>query len=321
MNKISVNCNKQVRFSLDLCRQLGAVGLGLDPSVTVARNLMFEHCVCFLSGCKVCRSKIGAYSYCSPRTAVTTATVGRYCSIGHDVELGMPLYQLDRVSASVALQPNQAFSAFTGQIPECYQAPLIQGETTSQVTIGHDVWIGCHCLFPRAVTVGHGAVIAAGSVITKDVPPYAIVAGTDEIKGYRFPDEEIADLLALKWWHYDLPKMMSSGIKVPLKKARDFITFLQNEEREHLLELPARWFYLNLNDANSVQIIRVDPEHSSLGTLTEPAELAVLNEDHSAFQPSSSGLSGAQVAPPDPAEEKARIMEQVQAMMRAKQQH
>ncbi|MDT3663769.1 MAG: hypothetical protein ROM54_09710 [Anaerobiospirillum sp.] len=76
---------------MDLCRQLGAVGLGLDPSVTVARNLMFEHCVCFLSGCKVCRSKIGAYSYCSPRTAVTTATVGRYCSIGHDVELGMPL--------------------------------------------------------------------------------------------------------------------------------------------------------------------------------------------------------------------------------------
>ena len=65
----------------------------------------------------------------------------------------------------------------SGAIPFSPSQLRPDGLETNVVTLGHDVWVGGHCLFPKDVTIGHGAVIGAGSIITHDVPPYAIVAG------------------------------------------------------------------------------------------------------------------------------------------------
>jgi hypothetical protein len=76
------------------------------------------------------------------------------------------------------------------------------------VTIGHDVWIGMNCLIPKALTIGHGAIVGAGSVVTKDVEPYSIVAGNPaRVIRYRFDPETIARFLALGWWEYDLESL------------------------------------------------------------------------------------------------------------------
>jgi acetyltransferase-like isoleucine patch superfamily enzyme len=82
-------------------------------------------------------------------------------------------------------------------------------------TIGHDVWIGADVLILSGASIGDGAVVAARSVVTKPVPPYAIVAGNPaRVVKYRFDEETIRDFLDLKWW--DLPDEVILRDLVPL---------------------------------------------------------------------------------------------------------
>ena len=76
--------------------------------------------------------------------------------------------------------------------------------------IGNDVWLGARCTLLNNITIGDGAVIDAGSIITKDVPPYAIVVGANKIIRYRFPEEIIQKLLIMKWWEWEDEKIRSS---------------------------------------------------------------------------------------------------------------
>lgn len=72
-----------------------------------------------------------------------------------------------------------------------------------KVIIGNDVWIGTNVTILPSVTIGNGAIIEAGSVITKDIPDYAVVAGTPaKIIKYRFSEEEITLLNASQWWNW-----------------------------------------------------------------------------------------------------------------------
>ena len=71
------------------------------------------------------------------------------------------------------------------------------------IKIGNDVWIGANSIIFNNVTIGDGAVIAAGSIVRKDVPPYAVVGGVDKILKYRFSKENIDKLLKIKWWDWD----------------------------------------------------------------------------------------------------------------------
>lgn len=71
--------------------------------------------------------------------------------------------------------------------------------------IGHDVWIGARAIIADGITVGNGAVVYSGAVVTKDVEPYSIVAGVPATKiRMRFTEEEIEKLLAIRWWDKDL---------------------------------------------------------------------------------------------------------------------
>ena len=77
-----------------------------------------------------------------------------------------------------------------------------------RVQVGNDVWTGHNVNVMAGVTIGDGAIIAAGSVVTKDVPPYAIVAGAPaEIKRLRFSEQTIERLLRVKWWDLELSQL------------------------------------------------------------------------------------------------------------------
>jgi serine acetyltransferase len=79
------------------------------------------------------------------------------------------------------------------------------------VTIGHDVWIGARVLVLGGVNIGIGAVVAAGAVVTKDVPPYAIVAGVPaRIIRYRFNEDQIRTLLETRWWDMSIAELKAS---------------------------------------------------------------------------------------------------------------
>lgn len=143
---------------------------------------------------------IGDHTYGHPKVydwdEGTKLTIGRYCSIADDVTI---LLGGNHRTDWVTTYP---FSA----IPEVWpEAKEITGHPQSKggVVIGNDVWIGFGSTILSGVKIGDGAVIAAKSVVTKDVPPYSIVGGLPaKVIKYRFSDEKIEKLLKIKWWNW-----------------------------------------------------------------------------------------------------------------------
>ncbi|TJX23643.1 MAG: CatB-related O-acetyltransferase [Mesorhizobium sp.] len=76
------------------------------------------------------------------------------------------------------------------------------------MVVGNDVWIGSRAIILSGVKIGHGAVIAAGSIVTKDVEPYALVGGNPaKLIKRRFPDETVAALLEIEWWNWSIDRI------------------------------------------------------------------------------------------------------------------
>lgn len=145
--------------------------------------------------------RIGSHSYGRPKVRFAGAgqalTIGRFCSIADKVEILLAgNHRLDWVST-------YPFAAFPDRWPDMAVSHEYQ-QSRGDVVIGSDVWLGSGATILSGVTIGHGAVVAARAVVTRDVPPYAIVAGNPaRIVRMRFADDIVAALLASAWW--DLP--------------------------------------------------------------------------------------------------------------------
>lgn len=84
------------------------------------------------------------------------------------------------------------------------ETALFDGRRSRPVTLGHDTWIGHGAAIMKGVTIGHGAIVGSLSVVTKDVPPYAIVAGKPaRLIKWRHPQAIAGRLQALAWWDLD----------------------------------------------------------------------------------------------------------------------
>ena len=142
---------------------------------------------------------MGRHSYCGYGCFIAKCKIGRYCSIAEGVTIGMNGPPTDWVSTSPAFYA-ALDDTFTGEL-----ATTLKFDTTSpQTYIGNDVWIGTKAMLKAGITVGNGAIIGMGSVVTKDVPPYAIVAGNPaRIIRMRFPKELAERLEASRWWDKD----------------------------------------------------------------------------------------------------------------------
>ena len=153
-------------------------------------------------------SQLGYGSFISPFSCIEYCEVGRYTSIGRDVHIIRGNHPVDDrfVSTSPCFYSTQKQAGFTytdRQLFEDYK--WADAEKKIAVRIGNDVWIGSHALIMEGVSIGDGAVIAAGAVVTKDVPPYAIVGGVPAgIIRYRFDDAKRAFLMNFKWWDKDI---------------------------------------------------------------------------------------------------------------------
>jgi acetyltransferase-like isoleucine patch superfamily enzyme len=139
---------------------------------------------------------VGRHTYGTPLVSDwgtgQVVKIGSFCSIAQSVRIFTAgNHRMDR------------FSTFPFQEQLRWDAPSIHYGKGTPV-IGNDVWLGWDSLILSGVNIGHGAVVGARSVVTKDVPPYAIVAGNPaRIVKYRYTPEQIAALLETPWW--DLP--------------------------------------------------------------------------------------------------------------------
>ena len=163
-------------------------------------------------GCKVFHSTIGDYSYLGQNSRLIYAHVGKFCSIGGNCAIGMGSHSIKNISTSPIFTAKKNAIGVSWSHENTF-------EEYKLIEIGNDVWIGQRVMMMGGVHVGHGAVIGAGAVVTKDVPPYAIVAGVPaKLIRYRFPQEQIDALLANPWWNY------------PDKKLRERIKLFQDSD-------------------------------------------------------------------------------------------
>jgi acetyltransferase-like isoleucine patch superfamily enzyme len=104
------------------------------------------------------------------------------------------------------------------------------GYSRGHIRIGNDVWIGLNATLMDNITIGHGAVVGACAVVTKDVPPYAIVVGNPaKIVKYRFSPEIIERFLRIEWWNHDEHYLISLGMKT--KTPSEFLDTLEKTKQ------------------------------------------------------------------------------------------
>lgn len=151
---------------------------------------------------------MGAYSYMNEGGFLRDGSfVGRYCSIGRRVTIGAGMHAMHGLSTHPALARGSGPKYNREQLAQLAVPPRRDLRFT---VLGNDVWIGDGAVVVPGVTVGTGAVIGANSVVTRDVPPYAIVGGIPaRVIRHRHPPQVVKGLLATRWWELPLARLQS----------------------------------------------------------------------------------------------------------------
>ena len=156
-----------------------------------------------------------AHSFCGYNCEIINTRIGKYCSIASNVFIGGAEHPIDWIGTSPVFYKGR--DSIRLKLSE-YERPK------EKVThIGNDVWIGYRACIKAGVSVGDGAIIGMGAIVTKDVPPYAIVAGNPaKVIRYRFSEELIESLLKSQWWNEKEEVLANAS-----KYAREPLKFLE----------------------------------------------------------------------------------------------
>lgn len=166
----------------------------IDPSAIVDRNCVLEGFNKVYANTQLYKVSIGRYTYISPYTKLSRVDIGAFCSLGPRVSIGLGNHPISWIST------HPSFYSVAGQTTRTFAKENLFDESAF-TKVGNDVWIGANVIVLDGVRIGDGAVIAAGTVVTRDVRPYSVVAGVParEIKR-RFDDKKIEQLLKWQWW-------------------------------------------------------------------------------------------------------------------------
>lgn len=151
---------------------------------------------------KLSNSSLGKYSRVRFLSAINDCSIGSFCSISKSVRIGLGAHPLNYISTNSVFYSHKSNEVRSDWVKE------IEFVEHKPTTVGNDVWIGEYATILGGITIGDGAVIATRAVVTKDVPPYAIVGGVPaKIIGFRFSQDIINALLDIKWWNWDDEKI------------------------------------------------------------------------------------------------------------------
>lgn len=172
----------------------------------VNRKTLLEGFNTIHNGAVLSGTHLGYATFIGQNSFLPNSKIGRYCSIADSVTVITHTHP-----SSVFVSTHPSFysllkqSGFTYASSQKFNEELTLSHDNLYYTeIGHDVWIGSRAMIMGGTKIGHGSIIAAGAVVTKDVEPYSIVGGVPakQIR-MRFTDEEIKYLLETRWWEKD----------------------------------------------------------------------------------------------------------------------
>jgi chloramphenicol O-acetyltransferase type B len=148
--------------------------------------------------------RFGSFSYVNEQSLLRSVEVGRFSSIGPHFLCGFGAHPSNLLSTSPVFYSTRSQSGMSFADRDYFKE-------TSETSIGHDVWVGTRVFVRDGVRIGNGAIIAAGAVVVKDVPDYAIMGGVPaRVIRYRFPEEAIKALLAIEWWNWSEEKLRAA---------------------------------------------------------------------------------------------------------------
>ncbi|EIF9184829.1 CatB-related O-acetyltransferase, partial [Vibrio parahaemolyticus] len=150
--------------------------------------------------------------------------IGKFCSIASGATFMMAGNQGHRIDW---------ISAFPFS-PEEFGERVQDGfERAGDTVVGNDVWIGSEAMIMPGVNIGDGAVIGARAVVTKDVQPYSVVVGNNQVVRQRFSDKEIETLLNIQWWNWPI-EHIKQAMKVMCSSQ---VGALADYYQEHIVDL------------------------------------------------------------------------------------
>ena len=143
------------------------------------------------------------FSYCEPGCIIQNAEIKKFVNIAADVRIGATQHPIERASLHHFTDRRKKFGFDVKDDEEFFKK-----RAERKVEIGNDVWIGHGAIIMCGIKIGDGAVIGSGSVVTKDIEPYSIVAGVSAKKiRDRFPKDVVEKLEDIKWWNWSYEKI------------------------------------------------------------------------------------------------------------------
>ena len=168
----------------------------IEPRAVIGGRFTHGDGVVICAGARLQDVAIAGYSYVGYESRVQNAEIGCFCSIAPEVRIGLGRHPTSLVSSYPGLYESRASAAVRLGGTAAFDEYL-------PVRIGNDVYIGTRAMVLDGVEVGDGAVVAAGAVVTRHVPPYAIVGGVpSRVLKYRFAPAVIEGLLEIAWWDW-----------------------------------------------------------------------------------------------------------------------
>ena len=165
------------------------------PGAVVDRESVLGDYIVVFNNSTIFESTIGDHTYIQRNSLIHMSELGKYCSIAMNVIIGTGQHPTDQVST------HPAFYSIDQPIAKTFSKET-SFLAVKKTTIGNDVWIGQNAVIMDGINIETGAIIAAGAVVTKDVPSYAIVGGVPaKIIKYRFGEETRNRLMELEWWN------------------------------------------------------------------------------------------------------------------------
>jgi len=171
-------------------------------------------------GTRLSNTRFGDYSYTDRYADVANATVGKFANLAAFCRIGPTDHPMHKASQHHFLYRSQDY--FEGHSADSEWFGIRAARVTE---LGHDVWVGAHAIVKPEVKLGNGCVVAAGAVVTKDVPAYTIVTGVPATPlRQRFPDSVCADMDTLAWWDWEHEALQSALADFRAMDAADFVS-------------------------------------------------------------------------------------------------